>query len=228
MRSAALLLIPLCASAEPPLTTDEVVARMVASDKVRAASMPAYTGLRRYTLENLRFKTHAEMSARVTCDITGAKSFEVLSEAGPKPVRSLVLHKMLDAETDASRPGQREKTLFRPENYKFRLAGSEELNGRPAYILEIEPKISNRFLTRGRIWVDAADFAVVKLEGSPAQSPSMWVSKVTYVHLYEKIEGHWLPRSNHSRSESRFFGATLTGIEYSTYQLQQPAKTQNP
>jgi hypothetical protein len=227
MRARFLVAFPILALAQSHPTVDEIVGKMVESDKLRAASMPGYTGLRRYTLENERFNKHAEMTVRVTCAPGGAKSFQILSESGPKPVRSLVLHKMLDAEADASRSGQREQTLFRPENYGFRLEGSEDVNGRPAFVLAIEPKTRNRYLTRGRIWVDAADFAVVKLEGSPAKNPSVWVSQVSYVHQYGKTEGFWLPRSNRSRSEARIFGPTVTAIEYTSYQMEKPPQGLN-
>lgn len=220
MRIPVLVVFPLLAVAQSPPTIDDIVSRMVKWDTLRAATMPAYTGLRRYTLDNERFKKHAEMTVRVTCARGGAKTFEILTESGPKPVRSLVLHRMLDAEADASRGGQREQTLFRPENYEFRLLGSEVVNGRPAFILAIEPKTKNRYLTRGRIWVDADEYAVVKVEGSPAKNPSVWVSQVTYVHQSAKTGGFWLPRSNQSRSVARIFGPTVTFIEYTDYQFE--------
>jgi hypothetical protein len=222
MRILVQLCLPVLACAQSTPSADEIVRRMVESDQHRAESLPAYTGIRRYTLDNERFKKHAEMTVRVTCARGGAKTFEILSESGPKPIRSLVLHKMLDAEADASRATERGQTLFRPDNYSFRLEGSEPVNGRPAYVLAIEPKTGNRYLTRGRIWIDSAEFFVVKVEGSPAKNPSVWTSQVSYVHLYEKTGGFWLPRSNRSRSEVRIFGPTAISIDYTSYQFEIP------
>ncbi len=38
----------------------------------------------------------------------------------------------------------------------------------------VEPQTNNKLLFRGRIWVDAEDFAVVRIEAVPAKNPSFW------------------------------------------------------
>ncbi len=40
------------------------------------------------------------------------------------------------------------------------------------HVLEVVPKTPNRFLIRGRIWVDAEDYAITGIEGTPARNPS--------------------------------------------------------
>jgi hypothetical protein len=83
-----------------------------------------------------------------------------------------------------------------PANYRFQLAGSENLNDRPAYILNVEPLKESKFLYRGKIWVDATDFAVSKIEVSPAKNPSFWISK-TLIHFSSAKTGDfWLPQRN--------------------------------
>ncbi len=37
------------------------------------------------------------------------------------------------------------------------------------YVLNLLPKTKNKYLYRGKIWVDAKDFAVVRIEGEPAK-----------------------------------------------------------
>jgi hypothetical protein len=42
--------------------------------------------------------------------------------------------------------------------------------------------------------VDAADFALAKLEVQPARNPSFWISR-TFIHdAYTKIDGFWLSK----------------------------------
>ena len=65
-----------------------------------------------------------------------------------------------------------------PQNYDFRLLGTDETEGRPSYVLEISPKTKNQFMIRGRTWVDAVAFAITRLEGSPAKNPSFWIRSV--------------------------------------------------
>jgi hypothetical protein len=59
------------------LTVTEIVDHMVEADNARMAVFSGYTGLRRYTFENKKFKKHAEMTVRVVGDQAGAKTFEV-------------------------------------------------------------------------------------------------------------------------------------------------------
>jgi hypothetical protein len=48
------------------------------------------------------------------------------------------------------------------------------------------PKNRKQVSCAGRIWVDAADYAIVRIEGKPAKNPSFWVKTVHFVHTYRK------------------------------------------
>ena len=102
-------------------------------------------------------------------------------------------------------------------NSTFQLSGSEELNGRLAYVLAIEPKLDSKFLVKGRIWVDAADYAVVKVEGSPAKRPSFWTNAVSFVQTFEKTGDYWMAASNRSVTEAKMFGEADLVIKHSGY-----------
>ena len=200
-----------------PLTVTEIVDHMVQADNARMAVFSGYTGMRRYNFENKKVKKHAEMTVRVVCDQTGAKTFEVVSESGSGFVRSHIIRRMLDAEREASEKAEHEETRIIPQNYDFRLLGTEEMEGRSSYVFEISPKTKNQFMIRGRIWVDAVDFAITRLEGSPAKNPSFWIRSVHVVHRYDRIGKFWLPVTNKSRAEARIFGTNDVRIEYFDY-----------
>jgi hypothetical protein len=76
--------IALAASDSGPshLSVDEVVARMIARDNERQATLNGYTAARRYVLENRRHHKRAEMVVRVTCQKDGSKQFETVSTEG--------------------------------------------------------------------------------------------------------------------------------------------------
>jgi len=186
-----------------PLTVTEIVDHMVQADNARMAAFSGYTGMRRYSFENKKVKKHAEMTVRVVCNQTGAKTFEVVAESGSGFVRSHIIRRMIDAEREASEKAEHEETRIIPQNYDFRLLGTEETERRSSYVLEISPKKKNQFMIRGRIWVDAADFAITRLEGSPAKNPSFWIRSVHVVHRYDRIGQFWLPVTNESRAEAR-------------------------
>src|SRR6516225_9162194 len=133
-----------------PLTLQQVLLQLDAHDRVRCASLAGYTCTRRYALENRRFRATAELSARMTYWYPGHKKFEVLAERGPSIVRQRVLRRMLEEETEASSDDVRERTRILPRNYQFRLLGVEPRQGRPAYVLAVTPKVSNKFSIRGK------------------------------------------------------------------------------
>lgn len=204
-------------AAAPPLASGDIVERLERADDRRMAALLGYTGLRRYRFENKRFRVRAEMTVRMTCSATGVKSFQVLAESGPGVIRRRVIRKMIDAEHEASAPGAREQSKITSRNYDFRLVRTEMLNGRKNYVLEVTPKTSNRFLVRGRVWVDAEEFAITRVEGSPAQNPSFWIRSARIIVEYGKDGRFWLPASNHSTADARVFGPTDVDIEYSDY-----------
>jgi outer membrane lipoprotein-sorting protein len=198
-------------------TAEEIVRRMAASDLHRQASIEGYAGMRRYVLENEKLKKRAEMTVRVRCDQDGTKHFDVVSEDGWKAAHKHVLHKMLESESDASRPEMRATAKLIPANYDFAVVGTEQVAGRTAFVLELSPKRKEKYLFRGRIWVDAEDFALVRAEGSPAKNPSFWTKSTHFVQLYQKNGMQWFPLSTQSVTDARIFGSTDVNIEYFDY-----------
>ena len=200
-----------------PLTASDIVARMLRSDEARRSALAGYTGMRHYHFENKKVDKHADMKVRMTCDAAGVKTFEVIEESGSGTIRNRILRKMLEAEHEASQSGEREQARITPANYDFLLAADAVLNGRPSYVLEISPKSASKFLIRGRIWVDADDFAIVQVEGQPAKNPSFWIRSVHVTQQYGRTGQFWLPVMNVSKAEARIFGRTDVSIKYFDY-----------
>ena len=198
-------------------TADEVVAKTMARDNERQATLYGYTASRRYVLENQRHHKRAEMLVRMTCLRDGSKQFETISEIGWGGARKHVFPRLLEAETEASRPGLRERSRLIPENYVFEMVGTEYVDERPVYVIAIAPKTPNKYLMQARIWIDADEFAIVRIEGKPAKNPSFWTKSVHFVHKYEKRGSFWFPISDRSVTDVRIFGSTEVTIEYFDY-----------
>ena len=204
----------------PPVTgpsADEVMARVFAKDSMRETMSGGYTGKREYVLENHRMDKRAEMQVTVSCDPDGTKHFEVISEDGWKSAHKHVLHKMLDSETETSQPNSRPKTRLIPDNYEFNLVGSDYIDGRLAYVIGAVPKRSDKYLFRGRVWVDAEDYAVVRVEGQPAKTASFWIHSTHFIAQYQKSGPFWYPSSTTSVTDARIFGITAVDIRYFDY-----------
>jgi hypothetical protein len=218
---AALFLLPASAAAadeSPSLpTAEEIVAQMGSRDLQRQVSIEGYAGMRRYVLDNQHLHKRAEMLVQVQGDPDGTKHFEVVSEEGWKAAHKHVLRKMLESESETSHPEARAKTRINPENYDFKIAGTEVIDGRTAYVLEVSPKRKEKYLFRGRIWVDAEDYALARAEGQPAKNPSFWTKSTHFVQIYQKSGLLWFPRSTQSVTEAHIFGTTDVNIEYFDY-----------
>jgi len=201
----------------PLPTAEEIVTRMGSRDLQRQVSMEGYAGMRRYVLENPHLHKRAEMLVQVQGDRDGTKHFDILSEEGWKAAHKHVLRKMLESESETSHPEARAKTRINPDNYDFKIAGTEVIDGRTAYVLEVSPKRKEKYLFRGRIWVDAEDYALARAEGQPAKNPSFWTKSTHFVQIYQKSGLLWFPRSTQSVTEAHIFGTTDVNIEYFDY-----------
>lgn len=202
---------------DAPPTADGVVTRMLQQDAQRKAQLTGYTATRHYVAVNEQRK--AEMLVEVTCAGNGEKQFNIVSEEGSSAIRKHVFYKMLKEETDASRRSTSSSTHITPDNYQFQLVGKDAIDGRPAYLLQITPKEDSKYLIDGKIWIDAADYSIVRIEGSPARNPSFWTHNVRFVHTYQKVGPFWFAASTHSLSEIRIFGDAELTIENSNYTL---------
>jgi len=123
----------------------------------------------------------------------------------------------MNSEIEASKDSG--ATALTPAKYRFQLQGSESLDGRPAYILSVEPLKESKFLYRGKIWVDARDFAVAKIEASPAKSPSFLISRTMVGWTYAKTGNYWLQQRSRSEAKIRIGGTAVLTIDYGAYQI---------
>jgi outer membrane lipoprotein-sorting protein len=224
--SATLLLLVTLASAQAGATlpsAEDVAAKMMRFDAQRQSQLTGYTATRRYVAVNK--KRRAEMLVRLECARDGAKHFTILSEEGSGSIRKHVFQKLLSEETEASRRGTRNSTRLTPANYAFQIVGQETLETGPAYVLEVSPRTPNKYLINGKIWVDANDYSIVRIEGQPARNPSFWVHNVHFVHTYQKVGQFWFASSTDTTSQIRIFGDAELTIENVDYKLNPPDKS---
>jgi hypothetical protein len=197
----------------------EIAQRMQHNDRLRAEKLVRYHSTRHYSVEYHGFPKSlaATMDVEVTFDAESGKSFRILSESGSKLLYDRVLKRAVESEEEASHhPGE---TALTEANYKFQLLGSEELNGRPAYILHVEPRKPGKFLYKGKVWIDSADDALERIEAQPAKNPSFWITKTQIEEVYAPVEGFWLPQLNRSETRVRLGGTAVLTIQYGSYTI---------
>jgi outer membrane lipoprotein-sorting protein len=211
--------IPNCEKA--PLNLDQVLNNLEQKNAERAAALEQFEGRRVYRMEyrGVFSERNAEMVVKVRFRAPSSKEFTILSESGSKFVIDHVFKKLLEGEQEATTGDNRYETALNRQNYSFELVGYENAAEGPRYVLTVTPKTRNKFLYRGRIWVDAKDFAVVRIEGEPGKNPSMWITKTDFAHKYVKVDDFWLPAENYTETAVRWGGKSTLSIEYQDYKI---------
>jgi hypothetical protein len=208
---------------DSPLTVSQVVERLIEKTAERTDALERYQGKRSYALNYVGFPAnlHAEMTVDMNYQAPDTKQFTIVSESGSKWIITHIFKRLLESEREALEQENRQRTSLNNDNYAFTLVSDQPVAGACRYVLALEPKIPNKFLFRGRIWVDDTDFAVCRIEAEPAKNPSFWIKKTEIHHSYSKVGDFWLPTDNKSVSTVRMGGLATLTIKYEDYKIVQ-------
>jgi len=204
-----------------PLTAEQVVRNLDQMNLHRVEALHAYQGTRTYRVVYQGFPANrsAEMVVKVNYLSPGKKEFVIQSATGSELIVDRVFKKLLEAEKEAMGSEIQLRSALTNDNYRFILIGYESTPSGSMYVLSVEPRRKDKFLYQGRIWVDARDFAVVRIEAEPAKNPSFWTRKTGIVQVYTKVSEFWLPAYNHSVTSVRLGGNADLTIEYTGYKI---------
>jgi outer membrane lipoprotein-sorting protein len=213
--------LPAGRSSAAPLSAQQVANNLQARDAERAAALKQFTCRRIYHMQYRGFAGtyEAQMVVDMTYSAPNVKQFKVVSQSGSTFVVDHIFRRLMASEQEFISDDNRQQTALDTENYDFTLAGYEVTPKGAQYVLNIIPKKKNRFLYRGKIWVDANDFAVLRIEAAPSQNPSIWIKKTEIQHQYMKVNDFWLPAADHTESEIRLGGEANLSIDYTNYRI---------
>jgi len=208
---------------QSPLTVEQVVRSLEQRTKERTQALRHFEGMRVYRLQyrGILGDRDAEMVVKISYQRPATKDFVVISQTGSKFVIDRIFKKLQEAEREALRPENQEPTTLNTVNYTFALVGYEETPDNARYILSVLPKSRNKFLYQGKIWVDAKEFAIVRIQAEPAKSPSFWIKKSVIEQEYAKVNNFWLPAHSRTETEVRLSGRAVLSIEYKDYQIKE-------
>lgn len=151
----------------------------------------------------------AEITAQISFAPPDKSTFTLIHVSGSSTVEKIV-RAMLEQETLPARVGH-DGTISRA-NYDFIFVREEDFNA-PEYVLHIVPKRKEKNLLLGLIWVDAKTFQIRRIEGVPAQNPSIWVKDIHMTLQFGDVNGMWVPVALDAIATVRFSGRyTLTGV----------------
>jgi hypothetical protein len=199
----------------------EILSRMAAMNQARATALHRYRSTRTYQISYKGFPKDLNASVVVKLEYSAPdnKQFTIISEEGSKLLVNRVVHKALESEQEAVKPDFRSRSALNGANYEFQLVGNDSEAGRPCYLLAVKARREDKYLYNGRICVDAADYAVARIEASPAKNPSFWINKASIESHSRKHGDFWFPASTHSTSHVRLGGDAELKIDYGDYQI---------
>jgi hypothetical protein len=131
-----------------------------------------------------------------------------------------VFDPILDAEKEAQPAKGKNSYDILPENYVFRAVGVDSCGGRTCYRVTISPKRKNKFLLEGFIWVDAQDYGIAKVQGTPSKKLSFWVVKAQVTRTYTRVGNVWLTNRIESDSDLFIAGHSDLSIDYTYSSIQ--------
>jgi outer membrane lipoprotein-sorting protein len=204
-----------------------IVARMMAVRQNHKAQGRSYTVKRNYELLDKQEQPKAEVVATITYLPPNEKQYNIESSSGG--VGGKVLRDILQKETESSKDEQRKE--ISPQNYDFQLAGEEAVDGRNCYVLSINPKREDKDMIRGKIWVDAQNYNIHRIEGKTVKSPSWWIRDLYILMTFTSVDGMWLHTFTHAVADVRFKGKYVMesrDVEYSPAAPSTVVRRKNP
>ena len=230
-RKAAYLVVAVSLHNQPsavPFAQNEpdgasVIRLLDASVQSRYNHVLGFTDIEHYQVFRGKDEAHAaaEMTVKDTYKRGVGKTYEIQSQSGSTIIRHLGLQPLLDNEKAVNIPGNVEKSWFNSANYEMKVepGGPQPLDERSCYVVDVTARQKAGNTINGKIWVDASDGALVKIDGIASKSPSTFAGATHLMRQYIEVEGY--PMAAHARAESNsaMFGRTVVTIDYSEYRL---------
>jgi len=205
---------------------DQILDRMALHDAWQNRYLVEYEVQRKFYAANARFKLESMLEVKTRFRRPNTFESEVLRSEGSTMIRERVFDKILDAEKEVNTNSQNSQEVkITPANYNFVLEGKQDCDGRPCYELQISPKQKSKYSIHGHIWVDAADGAIVRIQGSPAKRPSFWTIDTEIERRYMRVDGVWLCEAMTSSSKILLGGPSTLKIDYTYLGVQTENKS---
>src|SRR5271167_3854548 len=145
-------------------------------------------------------------------------AFKAVRFTGDAFVKTNVITRLLQSEVDHVQKDDPALNAISPANYKLSYKRTNELQGRTVHVYQLKPRQKRAGLFKGRIYVDAYTGSLVRAEGRPVKSPSMFVKKIEFVQDYEDIGPYTFPVHMHSEATARIVGRAVVDVYQRGYQ----------
>ena len=157
---------------------ETIVANMVAQGKWNDNAVRSFDELRLFRASNRRFKQEATREVRTTFHAPDSYNSIITEkeQRGSLDSGARIRSDLLEPEKGAAKKEKLRYDIL-PANYEFRVAGVDSCGERKCYRVAISPRRKDKFLLEGFIWVDAEDYGIAKVQGTPSKKLSFWTLK---------------------------------------------------
>ena len=201
----------------PDIDESTLFAELVTHNELRNSALLGYTEERTYEVTDTTGKVRAQERGHMEYRRPDKKTFITTSESGSGIVRHLALDPLIASEIEVASGKQRHDSSIIPANYTLELLGEQQVGPYHCFVVQAMPKRSDKYLFEGKVWIDAQDFAVVRIAGHPAKKLSFWIEQADFVREYQKTNGFWLPRRDETFVKVRMYGQKVLTIEHQNY-----------
>lgn len=201
------------------VTATQIFDELLAHNARRAATLVNYSAFRTYRVVDLSGKVHAEEVGKMEYRAPDEKKFVVASEKGSVLVRRLALDALIASEIETTAGKQHHDSAISPANYSLNLLGEQQVGPYHCFVAQAIPRRRDKYLFEGKVWIDADDYAVVRIEGHPAKKLSFWIQRVDFVRQYQKVAGFWLPQKDMTFVNVRLYGEKVLTIDHHDYSV---------
>lgn len=210
----------------PGITATHIFDELLAHNALRTATLVNYTAFRTYQVVDLKGKVHAEEAGLMEYRAPDRKTFSVTSEKGSILVRRLALNALIASEIETTAGKQHHDSAITPANYSLDLLGEQQVGPYNCFVAQAIPKRKDKYLFEGKVWIDAEDYAVVRIEGHPAKKLSFWIQRADFVRQYQKIGSFWLPQRDTTFVDVRLYGKKFMTIDHRDYIVNRSVTTE--
>jgi len=201
----------------PGISGGQLFEELAAHNELRKSELRDYTVLRMYQVVDLKGKVHAEEIGQMEFRAPDQKMFLVTSESGSGLVRKMALRPLISSEIKTAAGKEHHDSAISPANYSLDLLGEQQVGPYHCYVAQAVPKRKDKYLFEGKLWIDADDYAVVRIEGHPAKKLSFWIERADFVRQYQKVDGFWLPQRDETFVQVRLYGKKVLTIQHQNY-----------
>jgi hypothetical protein len=211
--------LPLVATAVLPRMAPELALQVCRGRSViQAEQLAAYSATTLIRAQLLDTSQYGEYEVQQHYMAPRTLAFKAVRFTGDTFVKTNVITRLLQSEVDHLQKDDPALNAISPANYKFSYKGTNELQGRMVHVYQVKPRQRRVGLFKGRIYVDVYTGSLVRAEGRPVKSPSLFIKKVDFVQDYADIGPFTLPVHVHSEATARIVGRAIVDVYQRDYQ----------